>query len=136
MYENVVYEGIPELLATLKEQGYILAIATSKPTVYAEEILRYFELQHYFDFIGGSNLDETRSFKWEVIEYVMQQFKQYTLEQFIMIGDRKYDINGAKKMGIDSIGVTYGYGSLEELQAANANYIVNTVKELQDFFIK
>lgn len=136
MYENVVYEGIPELLATLKEQGYILAIATSKPTVYAEEILRYFELQHYFDFIGGSNLDETRSFKWEVIEHVMQQFKQYTLEQFIMIGDRKYDINGAKKMGIDSIGVTYGYGSLEELQAANANYIVNTVKELQDFFIK
>ena len=86
----MLYDGIPELLATLKEHGYVLAIATSKPTVFAEEILRYFELQHYFDFIGGSNLDETRSFKWEVIEYVMQQFEQYTPEQFIMIGDRKY----------------------------------------------
>jgi len=136
MYENTLYDGIRELLATLKEQGYVLAIATSKPTVFAKEILRYFELQHYFDFIGGSNLDETRSFKWEVIEYVMQQFEQYTPEQFIMIGDRKYDINGAKKMGIDSIGVTYGYGSQEELQAASANYIIDTVKELQNFFIK
>ena len=78
MYENTLYDGILALLMALKEQGYILAIATSKPTVFAEEILRYFELQHYFDFIGGSNLDETRSFKWEVIEYVMQQFEQYT----------------------------------------------------------
>ena len=127
MYENTLYDGIRELLATLKEQGYVLAIATSKPTVFAKEILRYFELQHYFDFIGGSNLDETRSFKWEVIEYVMQQFEQYTPEQFIMIGDRKYDVEGAKKMGVDSIGVTYGYGSQEELQAASANYIVHTV---------
>ncbi len=92
MYENTLYDGIRELLATLKEQGYVLAIATSKPTVFAEEILRYFKLQHYFNFIGGSNLDETRSFKWEVIEYVMQQFEQYTPKQFIMIGDRKYDI--------------------------------------------
>ena len=65
----------------------------------------------------------------------MQQFEQYTPNQFIMIGDRKYDINGAKKMGIDSIGVTYGYGSQEELQAASANYIVDTVEELKNFFI-
>ena len=136
MYENTVYDGIPTLLAALKEQGYILAIATSKPTVFAEEILRYFDLQHYFDFIGGSNLDETRSFKWEVIEYVMQQFEQCSSDQFIMIGDRKYDIDGAIKNGVDSIGVTYGYGSKEELQAANATYIVHTVEELKDFFIK
>ncbi|MGE7689445.1 HAD family hydrolase [Lysinibacillus sp. NPDC097214] len=134
MFENKLYENIPALLTNLKQQGYILAIATSKPTVFAEQILQYFNLEHYFDFVAGSNLDGTRSAKGEVITFAREHFNEAKIDQFIMIGDRKYDIVGAHENHMDSIGVTYGYGSLEELTDAQATYIVNSVSELQELF--
>ncbi|MEO4052184.1 HAD family hydrolase [Solibacillus sp. CAU 1738] len=134
MFENALYKGIPTLLKMLKSQGYLLAIATSKPTVFAEEILKYFDIDHYFDIIGGSNLDGTRSAKGEIIAFVMQHFEQYSTQYFIMIGDRKHDIIGAIENNIESIGVTYGYGSNEELQLARATYIVDSVEKLGEFF--
>lgn len=136
MFENKLYENIPALLTNLKQQGYILAIATSKPTVFAEQILQYFNLEHFFDFVAGSNLDGTRSAKGEVITFAREHFNEVNSDQFMMIGDRKYDIVGAHENQMDSIGVTYGYGSLDELTEAQATYIVNSVNELQELFNK
>lgn len=130
MFENKLYEDIPALLAHLKQQGYILTIATSKPTVFAEQIIKYFQLESYFDLVVGSHLDGSRSAKGEIIAEVLQQLDSYPKDQFIMIGDRKYDLIGARENQIDAIGVTYGFGSLEELKNEEATYIVDHVNDL------
>ncbi|SES16493.1 phosphoglycolate phosphatase [Gracilibacillus ureilyticus] len=135
MYENELYEDIPELLKLLKERQYTLAVATSKPTVFAEKILQYFHIDQYFDLIVGSNLDGTRSAKAEIIQYIIDKYKQYELADFIMIGDRKHDIIGANNCGVDSVGVTYGYGSFEELNGTKPAYIVNSVAELKNLLL-
>ncbi|WP_016992953.1 HAD family hydrolase [Lysinibacillus boronitolerans] len=130
MFENKLYKDIPALLAYLKQQGYILTIATSKPTVFAEQIVKYFHLESYFDLVVGSHLDGSRSAKGEIIAEVLQQFDCYPKEQFIMIGDRKYDLIGARENQIDAIGVTYGFGLLEELKNEEPTYIVDHVNDL------
>ncbi|MBG9456614.1 5'-nucleotidase [Lysinibacillus sphaericus] len=134
LYENNLYENIFSLLEYLQKEGYQLAIATSKPTVFAEQILQYFNIEHFFELVAGSNLDGTRSAKGEVITFAREHFNEANNDQFIMIGDRKYDIVGAHENQMDSIGVTYGYGSLDELTDAQATYIVENVNELQEFF--
>lgn len=130
MFENELYNGIPQLLAHLKEQQKTLAVATSKPTVFSEKILKYFNIDKYFDLVVGSNLDGTRTSKTEIIQYILDELNQYEKQDFIMIGDRKHDIIGAKNTGIHSIAVSYGYGSLEELKISNPTLIVNDVDEL------
>lgn len=132
MFENELYEEIPLLLKSLYDQGIILVVATSKPTVFAEQILQYFNISQFFDLIVGSNLDGTRTSKTEIIQYILNKFHNYKLDEFIMIGDRKHDIIGALNTGIDSIGVTYGYGSLEELKEIKPTYIVNNINQLKD----
>lgn len=129
MYENEIYAGIRPLLEALVNQGRVLMVATSKPTVFAEKILRYFEIASYFKAVCGSNLDGTRSDKTEIIEHLIQEYK---LEKSatIMIGDRKHDIIGAHNTGIASIGVGYGYGSESELAAIKPTYCIGTVQEL------
>lgn len=136
LYENSVYAGIPELLNSLKKSGKTLAVATSKPTVFAEKILHHFRLAQYFDVIVGSNLDGTRNAKNEVIHEVLTQLNVMTTESIIMIGDRKHDILGAQKEGIQSIGVLYGYGSLEEIQQSDATYIVKEVADILSLLVK
>lgn len=135
MFENELYSHIPYLLKALKEQGITLVVATSKPTIFAKEILEYFNIDQYFELVIGSNLDGTRTSKTEIIQYILDQYKENKLSDFIMIGDRKHDIIGAINTGIDSIGVAYGYGSLEELTQSNPTYIVRTVNDLNDFFM-
>ena len=114
MYENTLYDHIPALLRELKDNGHTLVVATSKPTVFAEEILNYFAIHHHFDLIVGSNLDGTRTAKTEIIQYILDHFSRHPCEDFIMIGDRKHDIIGAHNTGMDSVGVLYGYGSAEK----------------------
>ena len=135
MFENVLYPNISPLLNSLKEKGYTLVIATSKPTIFAEEILKYFEIHHYFECIVGSNLDGTRSSKTEIIQYILNKYKNYKHSDFVMIGDRKHDIIGANNSGIDSVGVTYGYGSLEELQSSKPTYIADSVEQLREILM-
>ena len=120
MYENELYDGIKWLLERLRVEGKKLVIATSKPTVFAVAILKYFKIEGYFDLVVGSQLDGTRSAKAEIIQYILEQYIDYNKETFIMIGDRKHDIIGANLNDIDSIGVTYGFGSSEELEKENA----------------
>lgn len=131
MFENNVIPGIPELLEALAGMGYILYVATSKPTVFAEQILKHYGLDGYFKHVAGSNLDGTRSRKREVIQYVLDQ-NAIAAEGAIMIGDREHDIIGAKGCGVASVGVLFGYGSEAELSAAGADYIASTVEQLQE----
>lgn len=131
IYENTVYDGIIELLAQLKEAGCQLAIATSKPTIFAEEIAQHYQFAQYFDAIVGSELDGTRTLKAEVIEEALRQLDQPNRATCVMIGDRKYDIIGALTNSMHGIGVTYGYGTAAELKQVNSTVIVHTVEQLQ-----
>ncbi|MET3726716.1 phosphoglycolate phosphatase-like HAD superfamily hydrolase [Fictibacillus halophilus] len=136
MYENTLYEHISSLLQELSDNGHTLVIATSKPTVFAEEILNYFNIHHHFDLIVGSNLDGTRTSKTEIIQHILHHYNDQPKKSFIMIGDRKHDMIGAHNTGIDSIGVTYGYGSIEELTEANPTYMVKSVTELKKHLLR
>ena len=135
LYENTVYENFEDMLISLKEKNKSLIIATSKPTVFAEKILEHFNLKKYFDFIAGSNLDNTRTKKADVISYALEQQGITEVSKIIMIGDREHDVIGAKALNIESIGVLHGYGSYDELSNSGANYIVKDVKELHSLLI-
>lgn len=132
-FENVPYEGIPQLLQALKEAGAVLGIASSKPDVFVHEILDHFELSQYFDVICGSDLEGKRDSKEAVIEAALEQMGvkcEADKTEVLMIGDRHFDIDGAKYFGLDSAGVYYGFAKPGELEAAGATYVVNTVEEL------
>ena len=130
LYENEVYPGIPELLHELKQRGYHLVLATSKPEEYALEILRHFGLYDYFDFVAGATMDGTRSSKADVIRHALAGSGIQDLSTAVMIGDREHDILGAKETGLASIGVLYGYGNRAEFEAAGADRIVATPAEI------
>lgn len=132
MFENAVYPGIKDMLALLVEQGKQLIIATSKPTVYSEQIIEHFGLTQFFQSIVGSNLDGSRIHKDEVIAYSLAELSHVEREKIVMVGDRMHDIVGAQKNGIDVIAVKYGYGTAVELQTAKPTYIVSTVNELAE----
>jgi phosphoglycolate phosphatase len=130
MYDNAVYPGIINLLTALTAQEKRLLVATSKPTVFAEQILAHFQLDTYFEQIIGSNLDGTRTTKTEIIAYTLATVPTIARSATIMIGDRKHDICGARDNGLPSIAVGYGYGTLDELVAATPTYLVPTVEQL------
>lgn len=130
IFENSVYEGIPEVLETLKSRGYKICMATSKPEKYAKLIAEHFDFAKYFDVIAGSLMDGGRVNKNEVIEYVLEQCGATDREKVLMIGDRCYDIIGAKKAGTHSMGVLFGYGSREELEEAGADLIAETPADI------
>lgn len=134
IFENEVYPYVPQMLANLKSRGFSLSMATSKPEVFAKRIADKFGLTEYFDFIGGSLLDNSRTDKGEVIEYVLGSLNA-ARENTVMVGDRFHDIAGAKKRSVLSIGVLYGFGSREELEKAGADYIAATPQELEKLLI-
>jgi len=136
LLENNVYEGIPNLLKQLKDTGNRLFIATSKPTVFAKQVLEHFQLTDYFQDIIGSNLDGTRIKKEEIIAHILQTNEDLNKEEIVMIGDRKHDIIGANYNGIASVGILYGYGSETELNEVGATHIVNDIKELHYFCVE
>lgn len=136
LYENEVYNGIKVLLNNLKLENKTLILATSKPATFANRILEHFGLSKYFTFVSGSELDGTRTEKSEVIAYALEQNNITELSKVIMIGDRKHDIIGAKKCGIDSIGILYGFGNREELEEAGADFIFESVESLSENLLK
>lgn len=127
LFENTVYIGIPEVLQKLKDRGVQLYVATSKPEQFAKQILDHFDLSRYFTFIGGSTMEETRTKKDEVIQYVLKT-NHLKPEKSLMIGDRIYDVEGARICGLSVAAVLYGYGRQEELDSAD--FLVNTPEEL------
>ena len=132
MYENEVYDGMENLLAALKDEGYILAVATSKPEEFAKKILDHFHLSHYFTEICGATMDSSRSKKGDVIAYALNQLKISNPNTAIMVGDRQHDIVGAHQNQLKAIGVLYGYGNEAEMKEYQADYIAKDLKELMD----
>ena len=130
IYENRVYPGIEELLKTLKEKGYIISLATSKPEKYAEKILNYLDLSRYFDKFCGASLDGKINEKIDVMKYTLESLGVTDYKTVLMIGDRKYDINASNELGIDCVGVLYGFGSKEEFIKAKAKYIVENALDI------
>lgn len=130
IYENEVYPGIPDLLADLKSKRKELIVATSKPTVFANQILKAFSLHQYFTTVVGSHLDGTRTSKAKIIAHALSSLGELQENSAVMVGDREHDIIGAQGNAIDSIAVTYGYGSLLELQRANPTYFVHAVEDI------
>ncbi|MCK3904021.1 HAD family hydrolase [Streptococcus suis] len=134
MFENQLYDGVIPFLEALTEAGKTLAIATSKPEVFAKQILEYFGIAHYFDVIAGASLDSSRIRKSDVITYALAQL-DYDPQTTIMVGDREHDIEGAKANQLDSIGVLYGYGTKQELDEAGATRIAQTVVDLKELLL-
>jgi phosphoglycolate phosphatase len=130
MFENEVYAGIPALLERLYDSGRYLAVATTKPGVYAGQILEHFDLLKYFNPVAGSNLDGSLMNKSELIAMVLEQYSHLEPQEALMVGDRKFDIQGARLNGIDSLAVSFGYGSREELLNSQPQYMVDSVEEL------
>lgn len=132
IFENKVYDNIPKLLSKIKNSGRIIALATSKPENFAKQILVHFGLDCYFDFIGGATMDESRSKKADVINYVIKELNIKDLSCVVMVGDRLHDICGAKQNGINSIGALFGYGDRNELETAGATHIAETVDDIYE----
>ena len=134
LYENELFEGIPELLSDCRKAGYKISMATSKPTHYARIIAEHFYIARYFDAIHGSSLDGTRITKSSVVAEAVAE-EHLDPSRALMIGDRRHDVEGAGEHGIRTVGVLYGYGSREEHEAAGAAYIVNDLDELRELLI-
>lgn len=139
IFENKVYKGIPRMLRTLRSKGMVLAVASSKPTVFVRRILEHFHMAGYFHVVVGSELDGTRVNKDQVVREALRQLFQggrVDIDQVYMIGDRRFDVEGAHAVGAESVGVTYGYGGMEELKEARSDYIVRSVEELRSFLLR
>ncbi|HEL1661478.1 HAD family hydrolase [Streptococcus suis] len=130
MFENQLYPGIIPLLEELRTAGKTLIIATSKPEIFAKQILEHFGIAHYFDVIAGASLDSSRISKADVIGYAINQLEAFP-KQAVMIGDREHDIEGARMHQLPAIGVLYGYGNKQEFEKAGATMIVETVQDLK-----
>lgn len=128
MFENTPYPGISAMLGALKDAGHELYVATAKPEGMATEILEKFCLAGFFDRIFGASMDGTRDTKDAVIAYVLEELGQR--ENFIMVGDTHYDVLGAAAHGIKTIGVSWGYGTVEDMKAAGALAIVDSPAQL------
>ncbi|MFM0589115.1 HAD family hydrolase [Streptococcus suis] len=130
MFENQLYPGIIPLLEELRTAGKTLVIATSKPEIFAKQILEHFGIAHYLDVIAGASLDSSRISKADVIGYAINQLEAFP-KHAVMIGDREHDIEGARMHQLPAIGVLYGYGSKQEFEKAGATMIVETVQDLK-----
>ncbi len=132
--ENEVYPGVVKLLEDLNEMGLHVAVATSKFEKGTMIVLDHFDLAKYFDVIGCGN-DTDRKEKKDIIRYVLDKYGITDLSKVLMVGDRHYDIDAAREVGIDSVGVLYGYGNEEEFKTAGATYIAVTAEEVKKYIV-
>ena len=133
IYENKVYEGVVDVLDSLKKAGKRIVLATSKPEIFADKILENYGLKPYFDEIAGGDLEGKIRHKHEVIQEIFRrlEIKEEDKAKLVMVGDRKYDILGAKECGLNSIGLRIGYAEENELEEAGAELILNNMAELK-----
>lgn len=136
VYENSKYDGIDECLKCLHNSGYTLVLATSKPQDTTELILEKFGLDEYFDFVAGRDAEGRRRTKADAIRHAIEKLNIDDLYNIAMIGDRRYDIYGAKELGLDTVGVLWGYGDREELEDAGADAIMESVADLTEYFCR
>lgn len=130
LYENALYPGVAELLTALRDRGVVLALATSKPQVFAERIVEHFDIAQHFHAISGAALTGGRQHKPEIIGHAREVLGLAPDAPAVMVGDREHDVHGAHAHGMVSIGVTWGYGSVAELEAAGVTAIADDVATL------
>lgn len=130
-----IYDGVVEMLEKLRGAGYTLGLATSKPLQYTTIIMDELGLDKYFHFVGGASGDATTELKTDVINCVLDNLSVTDLSSVLMIGDRLYDIEGAKQSGVDSMGILWGYGDKDEHERHGADYILSTPNEVVDFLL-
>ncbi|HEU4582668.1 MAG TPA: HAD hydrolase-like protein [Polyangiaceae bacterium] len=130
LYENAVYPAIPSVLAALRADGHILCVVTSKPRVYAERIVDHFGLREFFPRVYGAELTGELSTKAELVAHALAN-QSAQARRACMIGDRRHDVEGARAHGVAAIGVTWGYGSREELELAGADRVVEQIDQLR-----
>ena len=135
LYECEVYPGIRELFRDLKSAGKTVCIATSKPERFASILLDRFSLSEYVDCLGGATFDGTREKKADIINYVLDKIGVRDRSVAVLVGDRHFDVDGAKACSMDSVGVLYGYGDREEFVEAGADAISETVEDLRRLLI-
>lgn len=136
LFENRVYEGVPEMLKRLRDGGKRIMVATSKPEIYAVRIFDRFGLSQFFEIVGGANINGTRNDKDEVIEYVLEKAGISDRSSVLMIGDRRQDVIGAHKTGLKCMGILWGFGSIEELTEAGADFIAETPEKAADMLLQ
>ncbi len=134
--DNTPYEGVEYVLQNLIAAGKKLYIATSKPEWMAKQVLDHFGLSQYFEYIGGADDASNREKKDDVIRYVMDTCGLHNKEEIVMVGDRRHDIIGAHKMGLEAVGVLYGYGDREEMEKAEADWITETTMSLNELLLR
>ena len=136
LFENRVYDGVPDMLRRLRDAGFQLAVATCKAEIFAVRILEKYDLAQYFTFIGGAGTDGSRTSKTEVIEYVLENIGSPDKNSVLMIGDRDNDVTGAQGAGIKCMGVLWGYGSGKELSETGADFIAETPQKAADMILE
>lgn len=136
MYECRLYPHVEETLQNLKEKGYLLALASSKNESACVDILKHLEIDHYFDLIGGATDDGKISQKADVLHMVMERLGLLDVKDYVLIGDTRFDAAGAKAVGMDCIGVTYGFGTEEELREAEVVCVCRDLEEVEAYLEK
>lgn len=129
------FDGMHELIGKLRENGITTVVTTSKPTVFTNQILEHFGMEKDFDLVCGCEFDGTRGKKWEVIDWALEQLG-IAPDEAVLVGDRKYDVIGAKKCGLDCIGVRFGYAEPGELEEHGAIYIAEDTDDLYEYLMK
>ena len=133
LFENRAYDGVDELLKKIKESGRKIAVATSKPEKFSIQILEKFGLLSYFDVVSGATMDGVRGDKSEVIEEALKRFGNPDKKDVVLVGDTRFDAEGAKQVGIECIGVLYGFGTRESLEQAGVNMIAERIEDIYSF---
>ncbi len=136
IYDTSLFDGMRELLQSLKDSGRNLFVATSKPELFAKRIVSSLDIDKYFTAVAGSTLDEDRCSKAQVIDYLLRNCNITDKSTCIMVGDRKYDVVGANENGIKTVGVLFGYGSRKEFEECGADFVVETVADLKRFLLQ
>lgn len=136
MYENKLLDNAVEVLEYAKAKDYAIYLATSKPEYFAQKIIEHFKIDHYFDFVGGAAMDDSRPTKAHVIQHVIDNTKVEPDNKSLMIGDRKHDIHGGRKKGMDTLGLLCGFGDRAELEQAGAHHIREDLADLMAFLAK
>lgn len=134
--ENRLYDGIKDMLKKIKESGRKIYMATSKPEIFAKDIAELFEISEYFDGICGATTDGVRNTKEDVVKYAIEVCGETNPDNILMVGDRHHDVDGAGEFGIKTLGVTYGFGTREELLGCGAIAVVDTPDEVVKFITK
>lgn len=135
IFENSVYDGIPQCLEKLKNSGFLLFIATSKPDFMAEKVVNHFGIKKYFDAISGADIEHGITSKKDVIKLLFERRSDVQPSDCVMVGDREHDVIGAAHFGIPCVGVLWGYGSEDEFRNSGAEHTVKTPDELAQYFI-